>query len=98
MKINDHRPITPAEVTRTSAPGVRSGTGDQPTGAGAVERPAAKVELSNRSRELHEALQAANEAPDVRREKVERVRRAVSEGRYEIDPQQIARRMLDRKA
>lgn len=95
MKINENRPISPAETPRPTGAGGRPGAGDDASTR--VERPAAKVELSGRSRELHEALKAANDAPDVRAAEVERVREALREGRYEIDPRRIAERMLDRR-
>ena len=96
MKINDQNPILRPEPTRPSGPNARPAA-DEPATSGAGA-PAAKVELSSRSRELHEALRAASETPDVRREEVERVREELREGRYQIDPERIARGMLDRRA
>ena len=99
MKINDNQPISPPPSTRPAETRAKPGAGDDASGRAApVERPAAKVELSSRSRELHEALRAANEAPDVRQDEVDRVREALREGRYEVDPRRIAERMLDRRA
>ena len=98
MKINDQNPILRPELTGPSPSGAKRAAGDEPPAAEGARGPAAKVELSSRSRELHEALRAAGDAPDVRREEVERVQRELREGRYEIDPEQIARRMLDRRA
>ncbi len=103
MKINDHQPIQPADIGK--AADVRAarrrpeGSGAADTsGAGAPTAPAAKIELSSRSRELHDALKAANAAPDVRHEVVAQVRARLTDGTYRVDPEQIARRILDTKA
>jgi flagellar biosynthesis anti-sigma factor FlgM len=66
--------------------------------AGAAGRPAATVELSARSRELHEALRAAKASSDVRADVVREIKTQVENGTYEVDPTAIARGMLDRRA
>lgn len=60
--------------------------------------PAATVALSSRSRELHSAMAAAQNAPDVRADKVADVRRRLDSGTYVIDPTRIARGILDSRA
>ncbi len=59
---------------------------------------AATVHLSSRSRELHAAVRAADQAPDVRAELVREVRARIDSGTYRIEPEVIARRLLDRRA
>jgi len=104
MKINEQPPISPTSVGPASVPGGaarRPADGPSTTDPGAAGRagaPAAKVELSTRSRELHEALRAANAAPDVRPEVVADVRARLGNGTYRIDPEQIARGILDTTA
>ena len=74
---------------------------DQPAPAKAQSHasgPAATVTLSSRSRELHSALAAAQDAPDVRGDKVADVRRRIDNGTYLIDPTRIARGILDSRA
>lgn len=66
--------------------------------AGGSAGPAATVQLSSRSRELHGALAKANAAPDVREDKVADVRRRLDAGTYVIDPTRIARGILDSQA
>src|SRR5689334_12212553 len=72
------------------------GGSDQATAPAA--KPAATVELSARSRELHEALVAAKAASDVRTEKVAEIRTQIENGTYTVDPAAIATGMLDRRA
>ena len=104
MKINQQTPISPAGLGSVSGPTAAArrpvaGTpaADVPaaTGAGA---PAARIELSARSRELHQALSAANAAPDVREDVVADVRARIGNGTYRIDADRIARGILDTKA
>jgi negative regulator of flagellin synthesis FlgM len=104
MKINDSQSIQPTDVggaaavgrarPRPAAPTAGDATPATKTGAA----PAAKVELSARSRELHEALKAARSAPDVRADLVKDVRARVTDGTYRVDPELIARRILDTEA
>ena len=51
-----------------------------------VARPAATVSLSARSRELHEALEAARAADDVRADVVKQIKTQVDNGTYVVDP------------
>lgn len=60
--------------------------------------PAATVQLSSRSRELHSAMAAANAAPDVRADKVADVKHRLQNGTYTVDPTRIARGILNTSA
>jgi negative regulator of flagellin synthesis FlgM len=104
MKINEQPPVTPTTVGPATGPNgpTRPRTdGPSANDAGAAGRagaPAARVELSARSRELHQALRAANAAPDVREDVVAGVRKRIDGGTYRIDPDRIARGILDTTA
>lgn len=95
MKIEPH----PLDATRRPEPvGTRppapEGRPDRPVADGSA---AATVHLSSRSRELHAAIRAASGAPDVRAELVGEVRARIDDGTYRIEPEAIARRLLDRR-
>ena len=99
MKINENSPIKPNGVGLSNAGAARGRQDAKPaTDESKSAAPAAKVELSARSRELHEALQAAREAPDVREAKVAEAKARIKDGQYQVDPDQIARGILDRRA
>ena len=104
MKVNDQFPVLPAPLAPASRPNQRVGDGlggpsrDGAAPAGGAGAPAAKVAISARSRELHEALRAANAAPDVREDVVADVRARITSGSYRIDPERIARGILDASA
>lgn len=87
------RPNAPDASRRAASSG--AGSTAAPT---ASADPAATVELSGRARELHDALRVAEAAPDVRAEVVDDVRRRLADGRYEINAEATARRMIDRRA
>lgn len=53
-----------------------------------------KVQLSQRALELQHAQQMLLEIPDVRADKVEKVRSAVNEGTYQVSGISVARSML----
>jgi negative regulator of flagellin synthesis FlgM len=96
MKIEDRKAAAAIELRQQQQPA--AGTAGARTASAKPQTPAARVELSSRSRELHAALQAANAHPDVRQEKVDDARQRIADGTYHVDPEQIARRMLDRRA
>jgi negative regulator of flagellin synthesis FlgM len=104
MKVNDPFPAPPTTLPPTSRPSVRLSTApggpsrDGTPAAGATAAPAADVTISNRSRELHHALRAAAAAPDVREDVVADIQARLRAGTYRIDPERIARGMLDTSA
>jgi len=61
--------------------------------AGAVE--SSKAEISGRGREMANAKAAASDAPDVREERIAELKRRVSAGKYSVDADKIADRMVD---
>ena len=100
MKIQpDQTAVTPASIGGPAATPSRPEAGNRQAHASA--RPAdiaATVELSPRSRELHEAMSAAKAAPDVREAVVAQIRSQIDAGTYVIDPSSIAQSILDRRA
>jgi len=101
MKIEDPRSVSSSPVLRPT-PAAAHGAGKAevarnqgPTPAG---QPAARVELSARSREMHQALAAANAAPDVRADKVADAKARIAQGTYTVNAEVVARGILDTKA
>ena len=98
MKIQSD-PTTAAQIAGPNGPAAAT---NRPAAADGVStrstdrsREAATVELSTRSRELHEALRAAKAAPDVRADVVADVKQRIDNGTYTVDATAIARSMLD---
>ena len=56
---------------------------------------ATKVALSPRAQELKKIKELANAAPDVDMSKVEKFKRLIAEGKYKVDAQAVADRMVD---
>jgi flagellar biosynthesis anti-sigma factor FlgM len=101
MKIQSDQTIA-AQIAGPNGPAAatnrRASTDDAPTTRTTSGREAATVELSTRSRELHEALRAAKAAPDVRAAIVADVKQRIDNGTYAVDATAIARSMLDTRA
>lgn len=102
MRINDKLSVqagTTGPAPQVSGKPADATRGGQARADGAAAAtPAVKVELSSRSRELQAALQAANGAPDVRSELVDKVKDQIAKGTYQVDPARIARGILDIEA
>ena len=63
--------------------------------AGSASSKGDRVSVSNTARLHTEAMRAANEAPDVRREKVEALKAKVEAGEYTIDPHKVAAKIIE---
>jgi negative regulator of flagellin synthesis FlgM len=53
------------------------------------------VDLSPKAQQLQKAKEAALNAPDINREKVERLKAMVQSGTYKVDADAVAERMLN---
>jgi len=92
MKVSGNRPFggpRDLEVRETGGQ-ERSGSG----GAAAAVR-GDRVELSERARRLAEEVRATRSLPEVRVEKVQAARERIAAGTYAVDPEQLARRIID---
>jgi flagellar biosynthesis anti-sigma factor FlgM len=100
MKIEDPRSVqsSPLRPTAPATQGPARTEVQRPQDNSAVGQPAARVELSARSREMHAALQAAYAAPDVRQEKVNDAKQRIAAGTYTVNADVVARGILDTKA
>ena len=100
MKIEDPRSVqsSPLRPTAPATQGPAKTEAQRPQDNRAVGQPAARVELSSRSREMHAALQAAYAAPDVRQGKVNDAKQRIAAGTYTVDAGVVARGILDTKA
>jgi len=71
-------------------------------GAKKAERPSAadiasgaQADISPRAKDLSHAKQVASDAPDVREEKIAELRRRIDAGKYNVNADAIADRMVD---
>lgn len=82
------------EIGRLTRPeaerGRRVDTGDQRAAPVSDE-----ATISMQAVQMQHAREAVDQAPDVRREVVDRIRQEISSGRYTVDSDQIARRLVD---
>jgi flagellar biosynthesis anti-sigma factor FlgM len=101
MKIEDPRSVTSSQNLHQTAPATPAPTraeAQRPQEDRAVNQPAARVELSSRSREMHQALAAANAAPDVRTDKVNDAKQRIAQGTYSVKAEVVAKGILDTRA
>jgi len=102
MKIEDPRSVISSPSLHPAAPGTpasaRTEARRPQSEVSAASQPAARVEISPRSRELTAAMEAAQAAPDVRTDKVNDARQRISQGTYTVNAEAVARRILDTTA
>lgn len=101
MKIEDPRSVTSSPSPRPAAPANQAPArteAQRTQNDQTASQPAARVELSSRSREMHQALEIANAAPDVRADKVNEAKQRIAQGTYTVNAEVVARGILDTRA
>ncbi|MDZ7729071.1 MAG: flagellar biosynthesis anti-sigma factor FlgM [Dehalococcoidia bacterium] len=67
----------------------------QSTASGREER-TDSAGITENARELGRARESVEAAPDIRENRVRALRAAIANGTYQADPEEVARRLLDR--
>lgn len=101
MKVSNN-PNT-EQVRGTHVHSARSGDKVSKTEKGGEARTAAPVaaeadarpEISGKARELAQAKEVASGAPDVREEKIAKLKEMIANGKYKVDAHAVADRMVD---
>lgn len=64
-------------------------------GKSSISEESVKPEISQRSREFANAKSVASSAPDVREEKIAEIKKRIAEGKYHVNEDAVADRMVD---
>jgi negative regulator of flagellin synthesis FlgM len=88
--VGDQNPYANKKIERPEAKEVRNAQESVKTSGEAADR----VVLSSEARLRGAALQTAKEAPDVRREKVDELKRQVKDGTYRPDIKKAAANLI----
>lgn len=86
-------PNDPSRLTDGVKSGTRPGGGED-TRIAPAESKGDRVDISNRSREVHQIRQQLELTPDVRTDKVEAAKQAIESNLYNVRGEQIADRMI----
>ena len=79
----------------SKADGASAAKGTDKAEAKASTAGAAKTEISGRAKDMAQAKQVASNAPDVREEKIAALKARIAAGKYDVDAEAIADRMVD---
>jgi negative regulator of flagellin synthesis FlgM len=92
-----NKPVTTAEATSAGATKRTEKSSESAKAAAAkqVDTGAAKAEISPKAREFAQAKAVAGQAPDVREQKIADIKARIAAGKYEVNAQAIADRMVD---
>jgi negative regulator of flagellin synthesis FlgM len=92
-------PQTSEVAGRVKVTHAHSPKGEKAGEASSAERAAsaggASAEISEKGKEFAKAKAVANEAPDVREDKIAALKARIAEGKYKVDADAIADRMVD---
>ena len=80
------------KAEKANAP--KRATKSEGAGAAAVDG-SANTEISSKAKEMSKARDLAAAAPDTREEKIAKLKKRISEGRYQVDAKAVADRMVD---
>jgi negative regulator of flagellin synthesis FlgM len=95
MKVEGRRPPETLEVQlRAQKPGKRETT------PGVSENPQSinksdQVHISEKSKDIEELMQVIHQMPEIRADKVEALKKAIQEGRYQVDSLKVAGKILE---
>ena len=91
--------LSSTDKTEKSEKARKTGKADEAekSGKGVSSSAAAssKTELSAKGREMAQAKAIANDAPDVREDKIDALKRRIAAGKYGVDADALADRMVD---
>jgi flagellar biosynthesis anti-sigma factor FlgM len=93
MRIDLHVRSSEAAQTNRSSDSNTAGKGKSP----AVDKAAVQTDetrLSSHQARVHELERAAKDVPEMRQERVESLKAAIQEGRYQPPPEQVAEAMF----
>lgn len=93
MKIYGNKPPESQDINLNTQKVIGSGPKDKTTATEKV-RLTDRVEFSDRSKEVAELMNAINQLPEVRTDKVKAVKEAIESGNYNIDTLKIAEKLL----
>jgi len=95
MKISDIQQKTNStQQAKETNPARPSEKDRNPKAAKAQSSSSDKVEFSDRSRELQKIHDILQKTPDVRAERVSSLKELIQEGRYQVDSEVLARKMI----
>ena len=99
MRINQpgNNPLQGTDSTKKSDAAAKTKKSDESSATDDVKAIAstATSEISSRGKEAAKAMATAKDAPDVREAKIAELRQRISEGKYNVKPDDIADRMVD---
>ncbi|NBX92355.1 MAG: flagellar biosynthesis anti-sigma factor FlgM [Proteobacteria bacterium] len=96
MKVSNNVPMNPQviEKSKESTPQAKTALDTDRSGVGGA-RSGASVEISERAKLMKQAMETAQNTPDIRRDKVEMLKKSIREGTYHVDSAAIADRLVD---
>lgn len=99
MKVNQSSPnaVQGHELAKPALHPKGAKKAEAPAAEGATEAKTAgaKLNISEKGREFAKVKAAAQEAPEVREEKIAALRKKMAEGTYKVNSDEVADRMVD---
>lgn len=96
MKISNQSPLQSSIIEKSKEAGTPSrATTDLNRSDSAKAQSGAAVEISERAQLMKQAMDIAQNTPDVRKDKIEALKKSVKEGTYQVDSAQVADRLVE---
>lgn len=94
MKIYDISPRVSHDGTDSKIHQLERSESSKPSAAGKVDKRADQVNVSSVGRQVQKLLKIARDLPEVRTERVERLKAAFKSGQYKVDTDQLAKKII----
>lgn len=96
MKVTQNPSLNTGLIDSTKAADKAKAKGDVHSTAGSTgAREAGSVEISDNAHLMQKAADIARSAPDVRTDKIAALKKAISEGTYQVAADKLAEKILD---
>lgn len=90
MRIDSNNPGYVSKLYQT----YQAQTGPTEIKSAGKAAPQDSVQLSDQAKAIHELMQDYKELPDIREEKIAKIKEAITNQTYSVSPQQLAAKML----
>jgi len=96
MKVSNQSPLQSQIIEKSKEAGTPSKVSSDISRAdGTRGQTGAEIEISERAQLMKQAMELARNTPDVRKDKIESLKKSVKDGTYQVDSSKVADRLVE---
>jgi negative regulator of flagellin synthesis FlgM len=96
MKVSNQSPLQSQVIEKSKEAGTPPKVSSELSRSESTQgQSGAAVEISERAQLMKQAMDIARNSPDVRKDKIESLKKSIKEGTYQVESSKIADRLVD---